>query len=157
MSPYSHYPDSKVFGLTRMGLEPTIYRTWSKHSNQYTTDVVICHWYLYQMYLFLSENVEDQWCLSWQYKCIQSYSFLEHIRTIVNYEEFLSQFKNILFQNFVIYCLWTIYQFILEDKHSIFCSLGSLLSITLSYLWWYCIGQLTYNMWQWHAHKVEWL
>jgi len=29
----------KVFGLTR--LEPTIYRTWDDHPNDYTTDVVL--------------------------------------------------------------------------------------------------------------------
>ena len=31
-----------VFGLTRLGLEPTIYRTRGKHANHYTTDVVLC-------------------------------------------------------------------------------------------------------------------
>jgi hypothetical protein len=29
-----------VFGLTRPGLEPTIYRTRGKHANHYTTDAV---------------------------------------------------------------------------------------------------------------------
>jgi hypothetical protein len=29
-----------VFALTRPALEPTIYRTWGKHANHYTTDVV---------------------------------------------------------------------------------------------------------------------
>jgi hypothetical protein len=29
-----------VFGMTRPGLEPTIYRTRGKHSNHYATDVV---------------------------------------------------------------------------------------------------------------------
>jgi hypothetical protein len=29
-----------VFGLTRPGLKPTIYRTLGKHANHYTTDVV---------------------------------------------------------------------------------------------------------------------
>jgi hypothetical protein len=29
-----------VFGLTRSGLEPTIYRTCGKHANHYTTDAV---------------------------------------------------------------------------------------------------------------------
>jgi hypothetical protein len=29
-----------VFGLTRPGLEPTIYRTRDEHANYYTTDVV---------------------------------------------------------------------------------------------------------------------
>jgi len=29
-----------VFGLTRPELKPTIYRTWDKHTNHYTTDVV---------------------------------------------------------------------------------------------------------------------
>jgi hypothetical protein len=32
----------KVFGLTRLGLEPTIYRTWDEHTNHYTTDAVQC-------------------------------------------------------------------------------------------------------------------
>ena len=27
-----------VFGLTRLGLEPTIYRTQGEHANHYTTD-----------------------------------------------------------------------------------------------------------------------
>ena len=30
----------KVFGLTRTGLEPTIYRTQGEHANHYTTDAV---------------------------------------------------------------------------------------------------------------------
>ena len=30
-----------VFGLTRSGLEPTIYRTRGEHTNHYTTDAVI--------------------------------------------------------------------------------------------------------------------
>jgi hypothetical protein len=29
-----------VFGLTRLGFEPTIYRTRGEHVNHYTTDVV---------------------------------------------------------------------------------------------------------------------
>ena len=29
-----------VFGLTRPGLEPTIYRTWGEHVNHYTTDAI---------------------------------------------------------------------------------------------------------------------
>jgi hypothetical protein len=29
-----------VFGLTRFGLKPTIYRTQGKHANHYTTDAV---------------------------------------------------------------------------------------------------------------------
>ena len=32
-----------VFGLTRLGLEPTIYRTQGKHANHYTTDAVNKH------------------------------------------------------------------------------------------------------------------
>jgi hypothetical protein len=31
----------KVFGLTRPGLEPTIYRTRGEHANHYTTDAVL--------------------------------------------------------------------------------------------------------------------
>ena len=30
-----------VFGLTRSVLEPTIYRTWGEHANQYTTDAIL--------------------------------------------------------------------------------------------------------------------
>jgi hypothetical protein len=30
----------KVFGLTQLGLEPTIYRTQGEHTNHYATDVV---------------------------------------------------------------------------------------------------------------------
>jgi hypothetical protein len=30
-----------VFGLTRLGLEPTIYITRGKHANHYTTDAVM--------------------------------------------------------------------------------------------------------------------
>jgi hypothetical protein len=30
----------KVFGLTRPGLEPTIYRTRGKHGNHYATDAI---------------------------------------------------------------------------------------------------------------------
>ena len=30
-----------VFGLTRLGLQSTIYRTWGKHANHYTTDGVL--------------------------------------------------------------------------------------------------------------------
>ena len=29
-----------VFGLTRSGLEPTIYRTRGEHTNHYTTDTI---------------------------------------------------------------------------------------------------------------------
>ena len=29
-----------VFGLARLGLEPTIYRTRGEHANHYTTDAV---------------------------------------------------------------------------------------------------------------------
>ena len=29
-----------VFGLTRSGLEPTIYSTWGEHADHYTTDAV---------------------------------------------------------------------------------------------------------------------
>jgi predicted lactoylglutathione lyase len=29
-----------VFGLTRLGIEPTIYHTWGEHANHYTTDMV---------------------------------------------------------------------------------------------------------------------
>jgi hypothetical protein len=29
-----------VFGLTWLGLKPTIYRTWGKHANYYATDAV---------------------------------------------------------------------------------------------------------------------
>jgi hypothetical protein len=31
----------KTFGLTRPGLEPTIYRTRDEHAKHYTTDVII--------------------------------------------------------------------------------------------------------------------
>jgi hypothetical protein len=30
-----------AFGLTRSGLEPTIYRTRGEHTNHYTTDAVL--------------------------------------------------------------------------------------------------------------------
>jgi hypothetical protein len=29
-----------VFGITRPGLEPMIYRTWGQYANQYATDAV---------------------------------------------------------------------------------------------------------------------
>ena len=29
-----------VFGITRPGLKPMIYRTWGQHANQYATDAV---------------------------------------------------------------------------------------------------------------------
>ena len=32
--------NSIVFGLTRLGLESTIYRTWGEHANIYATDAV---------------------------------------------------------------------------------------------------------------------
>ena len=32
-----------VFGLTRLWLEPTIYRTLGEHANHTTTDAVILH------------------------------------------------------------------------------------------------------------------
>jgi hypothetical protein len=38
-----------VFGLTQLGLEPTIYRTRSEHANHYPTDVV--HFSLYKIVL----------------------------------------------------------------------------------------------------------
>jgi hypothetical protein len=36
--------DFIVFGLTRPGLEPTIYRNWDEHANHYTTDAVLGSW-----------------------------------------------------------------------------------------------------------------
>jgi hypothetical protein len=36
-----------VFGLTRPGLEPMIYRTQGEHANYYTTDEV-CHMFTYE-------------------------------------------------------------------------------------------------------------
>jgi hypothetical protein len=36
-----------VFGLTRPGLEPTIYRTPGEHANHYVTDVVVTKLKLY--------------------------------------------------------------------------------------------------------------
>jgi hypothetical protein len=32
-----------VFGLTRLGLEPTIYRTRGEHANHYATDAGFCY------------------------------------------------------------------------------------------------------------------
>jgi len=37
-----------VFGLTQQSC-PTIYRTWGKHANQYTTNVVLYCWGIYFM------------------------------------------------------------------------------------------------------------
>ena len=34
----------KIFGLTRLGLEPTIYRTRGEHVNHYNTDAVSSQW-----------------------------------------------------------------------------------------------------------------
>ena len=34
------YTNFIVFGLTRPGLEPNIYRTWGEHANHYITDAV---------------------------------------------------------------------------------------------------------------------
>jgi hypothetical protein len=39
-----------VFGLTRSGLEPTIYRTRGEHANHCTTDAVV----LYRVHLAMS-------------------------------------------------------------------------------------------------------
>ena len=36
------HTNSIAFGLTRLGLEPTIYHTRGEHANRYTTDVVGC-------------------------------------------------------------------------------------------------------------------
>ena len=38
----------KVFGLTRSGLEPTIYHIWGEHAYNYTTDAVV----LYEHFIF---------------------------------------------------------------------------------------------------------
>ena len=45
----------KVFGLTRPGLEPTIYRTRGEHANHYATDVV----YIYCKFCFVIKVCED--------------------------------------------------------------------------------------------------
>ena len=48
-----------VFGLTRPGLEPTIYHTRGEHANHYTTDVVLNFWcfrkYVHVVVLLLRE------------------------------------------------------------------------------------------------------
>ena len=38
-----------IFGLTRPGLEPTIYRTRGEHANHYTTDAVLTNSKLYNL------------------------------------------------------------------------------------------------------------
>jgi hypothetical protein len=38
-----------IFGLTRRGLEPTIYRTPGEHANYYTTDAVVFSDKVYQL------------------------------------------------------------------------------------------------------------
>jgi hypothetical protein len=43
-----------VFGLTRPGLEPTIYHTRGDHANHYTTDVVVFNIYLLSNCLWCS-------------------------------------------------------------------------------------------------------
>ena len=47
-----------VNGLTRLGLEPTIYRTRNKHANHYTNDVVILYMYLISWKYFIVDTVE---------------------------------------------------------------------------------------------------
>ena len=46
--------NSKVFGLTRPGLEPMIYRTRDEHANHYATDAVIRY---KQNWIRTSENI----------------------------------------------------------------------------------------------------
>jgi hypothetical protein len=48
-----------VFGLTRPGLEPTIYRTQGEHANHYTTDVV--RWILICL-IVVQENKTTSTC-----------------------------------------------------------------------------------------------
>ena len=45
-----------VFGLTRLGLEATIYHTPGEHANHYATDTVFNIWWIYQMLLMTCLN-----------------------------------------------------------------------------------------------------
>ena len=45
-----------VFGLTRSGLELTIYCTRSKHFNHYTTDAVLYIWYATEIFEYKTKN-----------------------------------------------------------------------------------------------------
>ena len=51
-----------VFGLSRSGLEPEIYRTWSNHDNHYTTDavvsIVIIHFNNIYKYFFTGRTIQ---------------------------------------------------------------------------------------------------
>ena len=47
----------KVFGLTRPGLKPTIYRTRGEHANHYTTDAVLNNVKMHDAFkIFLSDT-----------------------------------------------------------------------------------------------------
>jgi hypothetical protein len=51
-----------VFGLTRSGLEPMIYRTRGEHPNHYTTDAVL-NIKILMCYIFLLSKGKDYLCL----------------------------------------------------------------------------------------------
>ena len=56
-----------VFGLTKPGLNTTIYSTWVKHTNHYTTDVTFFCCLLYILKLFFTFSVLQ--CIYCHPKC----------------------------------------------------------------------------------------
>ena len=49
-----------VFGLTRLGIEPAIYRTPWEHANRYTTDAVILFWCEYDAIYINKYNIKEK-------------------------------------------------------------------------------------------------
>jgi hypothetical protein len=47
-------------GLTRPGLEPTIYHTWGEHANHYTTNAVVNKTVRVQMYIYHFKSVINE-------------------------------------------------------------------------------------------------
>jgi hypothetical protein len=72
-----------VFGLTRSGLEPTIYRTRGEHANHYTTDTVIS--YAPNDFITHKSNKEQLYLLIWYH-----FNFPECCLIIIHVAEFVA-------------------------------------------------------------------
>ena len=51
------YTNCIVFGLTRPGLEPSVYCTRDEHAYHYTTDVVQLYWYIKFIVIFIYKHI----------------------------------------------------------------------------------------------------
>ena len=70
-----------VFGLTRPGLEPTIYRTRDEHANHYPTDVVFLWHYFKSLKHILIYSPEKQISLKYDFRNLLLRQYLVHMHS----------------------------------------------------------------------------